>query len=52
MSNFDILDQIRQNIERNYIFSTLQKMTKNTKFGGFVIKIEAAWIISWHFLES
>ena len=33
MSTFDILDQIKQNFEKKYIFSTVEKIPKNSKFG-------------------
>ena len=33
MSTFDILDQIKQNLGKNYIFSTFEKIPKNSKFG-------------------
>ena len=33
MSTFDIFDQIKQNFDKNYIFSTVEKIPKNSKFG-------------------
>ena len=39
MSTFDILDQIKQNFDKNYIFSAVEKMKRNSKFGVFVIKM-------------
>ena len=39
MSTFDILDQIKQNFDKYYIFSAIEKMKRNSKFGVFVIKM-------------
>ena len=39
MSTFDILDQIKQNFDKNYIFFAVEKMKRNSKFGVFVIKM-------------
>ena len=50
MSTFDILDQIKQNFDKNYSFSTVEKMTSNSKFGVFVIKNESAYLILLHLL--
>ena len=33
MSKFDRLDQIKWNLDKNYIFSTIEKIPKNSKFG-------------------
>ena len=52
MSTFDILDQIKQNFDKNYSFSTVEKMTSNSKFGVFVIKNESAYLILLHLLHQ
>ena len=39
MSTFDTLDQNKQSFDKNYSFSTVEKMTSNSKFGVFIIKM-------------
>ena len=40
MSTFDILEQIKQNFDKNYVFSTVEKIPKNLKFGIADIKMK------------
>ena len=40
MSTFDILDQIKQNFDKNYIFSTVEKIQKKIRFGIADIKMK------------